>query len=188
MQIEIQTKHINYLQLTVNDIFIINCYEEKNTNLLDAAIKKDESVKQALETLIEREVLMPSNSSYIVSEAYRNALFSNKKAKIDLNELVKEFRDLFPKGKNSGGYPYKGDKQGCMKKMSKFLKNNPEFDKELILKATKAYVNSKRKDNFAYMHLPHYFIEKNNVSVLASLCEDILENGETSVMTNVINL
>ena len=124
---------------------------------------------------------------YKLSENFKKEYLTlaEAKPKINVKELVDKYRELFPKGTNNNGYPYKGDKQGCIKKMSRFLKLNPEYDEDIILKATKKYIDKKRRDNFDYMHLAHYFIEKNNVSALGSFCEQVNEGGDEGY-TNII--
>lgn len=93
-------------------------------------------------------------------------------------EWINDFREIFPKGIRSGGLPVRGDKQSCLKKMRKFVKEYPEYDKDLILKATKNYVDNKAREQYNYMQTAHYFIYKQNMSTLASECENILENDE----------
>lgn len=98
------------------------------------------------------------------------------KLKDNVLEWIDEFREIFPKGVRSGGLPVRGDKQSCLKKIRKFLKEYTEYDKDLILKATKNYVENKARDQYNYMQTAHYFIYKNNTSTLAAECENILEN------------
>lgn len=91
---------------------------------------------------------------------------------------IQEYRDLFPIGVKSGGFPVRGDLKGCTKKMERFLEDYPEYDKEIILKATKSYVDKKRLENYAYMQLAHYFIKKDDISSLAAECENLRESIE----------
>lgn len=84
-------------------------------------------------------------------------------------DWIDSYRELFPKGKTPDGYPYKGDKEGCIRKMKAFMKKYP-YSKEEILEATVGFIEAKRKKNFEFMTLAHYFIEKEGVSLLAALC------------------
>ena len=98
------------------------------------------------------------------------------KKEINCESWIEEWRNLFPSGVKSGGYSVRGDKQGILKKMKDFMKNNPKFTKEIIFKATENYINTKKKDGYNYMKLAHYFIQKDGVSELASLCEELMDN------------
>lgn len=95
-------------------------------------------------------------------------LFSAPKS-ADILDWIDSYRELFPKGRTPDGYPYKGDKEGCIRKMKAFMKKYP-YSKEEILEATVGFVEAKRKKNFEFMTLAHYFIEKEGVSLLAALC------------------
>lgn len=102
-----------------------------------------------------------------------------------IEDWFDDWFDIFPKGIKSGGYLVRSDKQGCLSKMSKFIKKYPEYNKDVIIRATKDYVNYMRMKQFAYMQLAHYFIEKNGSSNLASGCEDVKDRLETSEITDL---
>lgn len=91
----------------------------------------------------------------------------------DISAFVESYRAIFPSGNNSSGYPYKGDKQGCIKKMKKFLKTYPNFTKQQILKAARSYVTTHFFKGYTYMQTAAYLIEKDGISNLAGLCETI---------------
>lgn len=89
----------------------------------------------------------------------------------NVKDWYQEWRELFPKGVNSNGYPYRGDKEACLAKMQKFVRNN-SFSKEEIFQATKIAVNrSKLNEDMKYLPLAHYFIYKNETSSLKQFCE-----------------
>jgi hypothetical protein len=91
----------------------------------------------------------------------------------DFNAFVEEYRNLFPKGVKSGnGTPIKGDKQGVIKKMEWFLRTYPEYSKSTILAATKIYIQQMERRGYVYMTQADYFIQKENGSKLAAMCED----------------
>lgn len=117
-------------------------------------------------------------STLIVTEKYKN--LNQKRNKEDSVELwIDEWYELFPKGVKSGGYyAVRCDKQGCIKKLKNFIKNNPEFDKNVILKATKKYVDEAALQGYAYMKTAPYFIEKSGVSLLAGFCENVSSKEE----------
>lgn len=110
--------------------------------------------------------------------------FVSKIAKEKVEDWIDEWYELWPKGVKSGGYLVRSDKTGCLNKMKSFIKNY-KFDKEIIIRATKDYINHLRMSNFAYIQIAHYFISKNNSSNLAAACEDVLNKLETKEIENL---
>ena len=100
-------------------------------------------------------------------------------------EWIDEYRNLFPVGIRSGGFPVRGDRKGCIKKMKAFLELYPEYTKEIILKVTKNYVEMKKLEGYAYMQLAHFFINKEGISSLASECEDFKEIVQIENIKNI---
>lgn len=99
----------------------------------------------------------------------------------DINVWIEDWRNIFPKGYSPSGYRWRGDKQGCLKKMTSFMKKNPSITKETIFKATEKYV--KENKNNTYMKLAHYFIDKEGNSTLLSVVEGLDEviDNNTSI-------
>jgi len=110
-----------------------------------------------------------------IEKSVPSKLISNK-----LSDWFDDWFNLFPQGVKSGGYLVKSDKAGCLKKMEKFVKLYPEYNKDIIIRATKDYINYMRMKQFQYMQLAHYFILKNDVSTLASCCEDVKNKLDTN--------
>lgn len=102
---------------------------------------------------------------------------------VNASDWIDEWRKIFPAGSNTGGFRYRGDKQGCLKKMNKFLKDHRAVSKEEIIIATKKYVERYKLKNFTYMKQAHFFIEKEGLSTLASEIESINENEYESTGT-----
>jgi len=96
----------------------------------------------------------------------------------DVDSWIDDWLDLWPKGIRSGGYYVRGDKIGCTKKLKKILKQNKKITKDDIFKATKAYIDRKRLENWSYMQCAQYFIEKNGTSNLMSEIDNIGFNVE----------
>lgn len=102
-----------------------------------------------------------------------------------VNSWIDDYRDIFPKGVVTGGYRVRGDRSACIYRMNKFMQAYPKYDKELILRATREYINRKEQEGFKYIQLAHYFILKDKVSNLASECEALLESdAEQSTFNN----
>lgn len=91
----------------------------------------------------------------------------------NVKDWIEEWRNLFPKGIKSGGYPLRGSKKGCLRKMKKFLKENPTITKDEIFHATEKYLNERKKENYEYTKVADYFIEKDNMSLLHSYIENL---------------
>lgn len=95
-------------------------------------------------------------------------------------EWINEWRELFPKGIKTAGYAIRGTRGGCIKKMKKFIREHKEVTKEQIFKATKLYVEEKRRVRYAYMRIADYFIEKDGGSLLESYIEQLDDNDTVS--------
>lgn len=94
---------------------------------------------------------------------------------VDVKDWIEEYRELFPKGLNQNGYPYRGEKSACLAKMQTFVRNYG-YSKQEILNATKIMVNRFKLKDYEYMQQAHYFIEKNRVSQLKQFC-DMVKDG-----------
>jgi len=70
------------------------------------------------------------------------------------DEFIEEYRNLWKNLKvGSMGSP-----NACKEKMERWMKENPNYSKEDILKAAKIYINS--LNNYQYLQAAHYFIYK----------------------------
>lgn len=102
-----------------------------------------------------------------------------------VEDWIDTWYNLFPKGIKSGGYLVRSDKNGCTNKMKKFIKKYPEFNKEIILKATHDYLQYYRMKNWNYVSLAHYLIDKNGMSILSGQCELILDKLNSGQEVNL---
>lgn len=100
----------------------------------------------------------------------------------DPSVWIDEFLDLFPKGVQTAGYYVRGDRRSCVANLRKFVKKYPEYNKDIILKATENYIERCRRKEWAYMQIAQNFVMKNTNSTLAAECQHIIESGnvETS--------
>jgi hypothetical protein len=97
----------------------------------------------------------------------------------DVESWIDSWRKLFS-GKKPGSM---GDRNACVAKMQKFLLQYPDYNKDLIFKATNAYIISLH-GNFNFLQQADYFIYKQDPgtkgitnSRLATFCEDIKQGG-----------
>lgn len=101
-------------------------------------------------------------------------------------ELVKKYREIFPKGTLPSGSPSRSSMKELEKKFMWFLLNY-EYSWDTILKATEKYVAEFASNGYKYMKTSSYFIAKTEGntthSLLASYC-DMIEDGDDVVTSN----
>lgn len=93
---------------------------------------------------------------------------------------IEDWYDLFPKGIKSGGYYVRTSIKDCDKKMYKFLADNSGFTKDIILEATKRYVEEMKSKNYSMMKLAPNFIYKDQISMLSGACEAYVQGVNTN--------
>lgn len=90
-----------------------------------------------------------------------------------------KFVALWPQGiRNAGGEPLKSNIKDFIKKMIGFRMKYKNFTDEVILEATKRYIELHSKNGYAYCSAGHYFISKNGDSKLATECEDVVNGAK----------
>ena len=82
----------------------------------------------------------------------------------DLNYLVGQLREIFPKGIKTGSAAWRGNKREITLRLQKFFKIYDKYTDEEIISATKKYVES-FNGNYTYMRILKYFILKDEVKV-----------------------
>jgi len=70
------------------------------------------------------------------------------------DKFIEDYRNLW-KGLKVGSM---GSPNACKEKMERWMKENPNYSKEDIIKAAKIYINS--LNNYQYLQAAHYFIYK----------------------------
>lgn len=90
-------------------------------------------------------------------------------------EFAEKFKELFPKGIKSGGYPVRSSTSDIADKLRKFFKKH-KYSQEQVLEATKRYIDRKSNEGYSFMQTAVYFIEKNGVSNLAAECDSMKED------------
>ncbi len=95
----------------------------------------------------------------------------------NVEEWIEEWYDLFPQGVKSGGYLIRTDLKNCTTKMKKYITKYPKHTKELILEATKNYLEQMRMQDYNMCKLAPYFIEKDGMSMLNGQVEQILSGA-----------
>ena len=167
--------------LSLNEFILLQCIYNKDY--------KEASLIQGIEKIdlskLEEELWIKITGLSIEEIFPRQKMFDLFQTK-DEQEVVlwiEQWLELFPKGVKSGGYYIKSNKEDCLKKMIKFLKVR-KYTKKQIFEATKNYVDRKAKENYAYMMKAEYFIEKDNISALATEISNIGEEEESDWTRN----
>lgn len=94
-------------------------------------------------------------------------------------EFAEKFKELFPKGIKSGGYPVRSSTSDIADKLRKFFKKH-KYSQEQVLEATKRYIDRKGNEGYSFMQTAVYFIEKNGVSNLAAEIDSLGDKIEPS--------
>lgn len=105
----------------------------------------------------------------------------DKTVAVEVLEWINDWLELFPKGLNKTlGYDVHGNKNECHKRMSKFRKDNFElYNKDIIMKATKLYLNEREKEKWQFCKKNVKFIYDENGSMLENYCDRIVRGDYT---------
>jgi hypothetical protein len=141
---------------------------QKASELLDRFYDNKGTLYRNLDILEKSDYIIVNDNDVILKSKAIEAISANMA--LDSFELLADkIRGLFPKEK-------KGDKKGTVRKLQQFFKLYKNYrDEELILKATKLYL---RTTDIKFIKYAHYFVLKDNISMLATYCEMVLENKE----------
>ena len=127
---------------------------------------------------LKNKTISPKISTLKLTEKGKKAVLSGA-ADEDLDEWYEEWYSLWPKGVKTGGYYIRSGKLGTKVRLKNFIQKYPNFTKEIIIKATKRYLQEQSIQGYTHTKLAHYFIEKEGVSTLAAECENLDDLPET---------
>ena len=117
-------------------------------------------IKRNLSEVILREKskllldFLSIESSYSNYKEKKIVKKSNRVINEGFDEFIEKYRNLW-KGLKLGSM---GSPIACKEKMERWMKENPNYTKEDILKAARIYINS--LNNYQYLQAAHYFIYK----------------------------
>ena len=162
-------------ELTPNQLYLIWCIGTKlkpiNINIhSELRLLKNEGIVD------EKGLLSPLGLSILEKIPKSKGVV---KPIVDVTEnLVKEYLEIFPKGKLPSGKQARADKKNIKSNFEWFFKNY-KYDWDTVIKATKLYVDEYETKNFMYMRTSQYFICKANPdrtreSELANYCAQII--------------
>ena len=122
-----------FVKLIIDKFGTNTIIREKSKLLLDFL-----SIESSYSDYKEKKIIKKSNR--VINEGF--------------DEFIEEYRSLW-KGLKLGSM---GSPNACKEKMERWMKENPNYTKEDILKAAKIYINS--LNNYQYLQAAHYFIYK----------------------------
>lgn len=177
--IEINTKDLLQKNLTINQYFFCMClYTNNKKDLLDYESAFGHFPSKDLDDLVYRRILNRvvldgyTSSSFSLNEEYFQTILYEQ----TISDWIQKWFDLWPKGVKSGGHYVRTDINACRKKMIRFMKEYPQYDADIIMKATDRYIGEKALDSYSFIKLAPHFIEKNGVSMLSGACDDVLNS------------
>jgi hypothetical protein len=163
-----------------NDVDMLDALQEKQfIKIIKEEDEKYIIIREKGKILIDFltiEALRSIKSKRVVNK-------SSRMINSDIEDFIEDFRELW-KGLKPGS---RGSLSAVKEKMSRWMKDNPEYSKEQILNAAKVYINS--LDNYQYLQQCDYFIYKKDAKgessrLSAFIDEEIAkDDGWSSTLT-----
>jgi hypothetical protein len=114
----------------------------------------------------------------------------NKISYKDWEERIKEYNEMFPKGKRRGSsLSFRTNPKELYDRFKWFFTEYPEYDWEMVMNVTKKYVETfETSCDYTYMQSSKYFIKKEDrnktiISTLATMCYNTTEGDDEEVST-----
>jgi len=167
--------HLIKLRLTPNQLFVLDSIEQQLDYGSFIPNLKIELVRLQDKALLDNALNLTPVGKKLLQEC--RDLESPKKKKTadhgDWTSLIEQYRQIFPAGHGSGK-AFRSPVRELLPRFEWFFANY-EFSWEVVLEATRRYVES-RKDDLTYMRTSAYFIRKQDsskvdISDLGHWCE-----------------
>lgn len=157
--------------LSPNELYILHAIYEGDMEGIRKFFSPD-YINDTIELLVNNGFLRRSGPNRVTLRGKTVEMFDTDPEE----RFVQQYRSLF---EVSGRIGIMGDRKSCIRKMRLFMKENPEYSHDIILRAAKMYINGERNnENFRYLQRADYTINKNKESRLAIYCEEIM-SGKT---------
>lgn len=173
---------LNEIGLNINKYIVLL----KIYNNLDTSIEEEDYIidlqsdgyikyiKDIDTTLILREKGKQLIKSFIYQEPIKSDIVEKtwsylESIKDPFDKFIKEYRDIW-KGLKIGS---QGNSKSCSEKMLRWMKENPKYSQDDILKAAKSYINS--VDDLRFLQRADYFIYKRDKFGESSRLSDFIE-------------
>ena len=172
-------------KITPNSYYVLYCCIEKR--IPDSFISYALEIKK-LQTnnWLNENLELTEKSIIFVKEIEQFFNKSKKKTSVNLMgasfiDLIQEYVETFPNKKLSSGKPARVNVK-TLENGFRWFFDNYTYSWEIILSATRKYVNDFEMKNYEYMRTSQYFVRKQNTdkswdSDLATYC-DMIINGE----------
>jgi hypothetical protein len=85
------------------------------------------------------------------------------------------------------GYSVSGNTEACKIRMNKFISSFPEYNKEIIMKATNKYLKEQELKGWAFTKKNVKFISDREGSMLEAYCKDIINNVKGGFYEDALN-
>ena len=181
---QLNLKQLIELELTPNEyVYLKLLYDGVSHDRIVKIFKDDLGKVLAIQyTLVNNGFLRQgTEKGKIILLQKTVSLFKEKVDEVE--KFVEDYRMIFHRSNINGVIGKMGNAKACRERLLKFMKEYPEYDKEIILKAVSLYVESERyNSNFKYLQKAHYVISKANDgrikdSRLAEYCEAVAEGA-----------
>lgn len=174
-------------KLTPNQFYILWCIKHSLTPVYNTLNLNVEFMRLENDGWINGNKALTSQSIILVQEL--ESFFKNSKKKTssailgdDFDKRIDEYLEIFPKFKLPSGKYARSDKKNLENNFRWFFENH-SYDWELVINATKMYVDEFERQGYKYMRTSQYFIrklssaEKTFESELANYCEAYQSGG-----------
>lgn len=160
------------MKLTVDEKIALKHHLTPQEVLTALAVRSTANFQALLDNLVAREVLVLKEGKYFITQHWNDEIdeiLLDSSGGIDdeerLNNLAKQMRECFPKGKMPGTvYYYRCNVREIVLKLKKFFEVYGNYPDDKIIEATKRYVAS-FNGNYKYMQLIKYFIHKDKLKM-----------------------
>lgn len=131
--------------------------------------------------------ILNGNDEDITVARFAKALRSIADSIDNIKYDAEEYLNLWPKIKLPTGYYARCSVKDIEKAFKAFYKRY-KYPWNIVIKATKNYLEDRARNAWEYCKTSQYFIIKNDMSTLASECESILngEDNEVKFKTKVV--
>lgn len=139
------------IDLQLSDNVLISLQEKQFIKIIKDEDETVTIIREKSKLLIDFLSIESSYSNYKEKKIIKK---STRTISEGFDEFIEEYRNLW-KGLKVGSM---GSPTACKEKMERWMKENPNYSKEDILKAARIYINS--LNNYQYLQAAHYFIYK----------------------------
>lgn len=162
---------INYdqIDLEINDNVLNNLQEKQFIKIVKDENEKIIILREKSKLLIDFLLIEGLNDGYKEKKVIKK---SSRSINDGFEEFITQYRNLF-KGLKVGSM---GSHNSCSDKLSRWMKENPQYSKEDVLKAARIYINS--LDNYQYLQQADYFIYKKDAYGEQSRLSNFIDENE----------